>query len=60
MRLPRYDFVTSSRRDDSMLISDADVILFDGILIFYWEELRDLFDLKVKEERRPAGISVCG
>ena len=39
--------MTSSRKDTSMVIEDADVILFDGILIFYWEELRDLFDLKV-------------
>ena len=47
--IPQYDYVNSARKADeeSMVITAADVIIFDGLLVFYWEELRNLFDLKI-------------
>ena len=33
--IPVYDFVTSSRTAQSIPIAKADVVLVDGILIFY-------------------------
>lgn len=47
VEIPVYDFVTSSRTEHSTRVARADVILFDGILAFHHEELRDLFDLKI-------------
>lgn len=43
-RIPIYDFVTHSRREESVPISAKPVILVDGILIFHWPEVRELFD----------------
>ncbi|CAL8466668.1 g6204 [Coccomyxa elongata] len=43
--IPQYDFVTSSRKPESVPVQSADVVLFDGILAFYSAELRELFDL---------------
>ena len=41
----RYCYLTSSRKpaEESAVIHDADVIIFDGLLVFYWAELRELF-----------------
>ncbi|KAK9810102.1 hypothetical protein WJX72_004944 [[Myrmecia] bisecta] len=47
VHIPIYDFVTSSRRAETIPVPRADVILFDGILAFYNPELRDLFDMKI-------------
>ena len=44
----QYDFKSSSRLPDFIAINRADVILFDGILAFHHESLRDLFDMKVR------------
>ncbi len=35
MHIPHYDFVTSSRLQETTYIASADVILFDGIMAFY-------------------------
>ncbi|KAK9841457.1 hypothetical protein WJX74_006135 [Apatococcus lobatus] len=45
--IPVYDFVTSARTTQTIPIAKADVVLMDGILIFYHPELRDLFDMKI-------------
>lgn len=48
VQLPKYDFCTNSRiPDDYTEITSADVILVEGILIFYEEELRKLFNIKL-------------
>lgn len=45
--IPKYDFCTNSRMNDYDVIEPADVIIVEGILIFYDQELRDLFDMKL-------------
>ena len=36
------------RREDSyQKVYPADVILFEGILVFYFKEIRDLFNMKL-------------
>ena len=45
--IPIYDFVSSSRCSASTRVETTEVILFDGILAFYEERVRDLLDLKI-------------
>eukprot|EP00891_Asterochloris_glomerata_P002349 jgi/Astpho2/2349/fgenesh1_pg.00044_%23_12_t len=47
VQIPQYDFKSSSRLPEFIAINRADVILFDGILAFHHESLRDLFDMKI-------------
>lgn len=47
-RIPVYDFVTHARlKNEYIHVYPADVILFEGILVFYFPELRNLFKLKL-------------
>ncbi|XP_055344356.1 uridine-cytidine kinase 2-A-like isoform X2 [Paramacrobiotus metropolitanus] len=46
--IPVYDFVTHSRRPgECVRVCPADVLLFEGILVFYFPELRNMFQLKL-------------
>ena len=45
--VPVYDFLTNSRKKEVTVVYPADVILVEGILAFYFESIRALFDLKV-------------
>nr|CAG4643912.1 EOG090X050I [Lepidurus arcticus] len=46
--IPVYDFINHSRKpDESITIYPADVVLFEGILVFYHQEVRDLFHMKL-------------
>ena len=45
--LPRYDFKTHTRTEDTILIEPQLILIVEGILIFAEPELRDLFDLKI-------------
>jgi uridine kinase len=46
--IPVYDFVTHTRRlKEYIIVYPADVVLFEGILVFYFPELRNLFKLKL-------------
>lgn len=48
VKIPVYDFKTNSRHlDDHVTIYPADVVLFEGILVFYFAEMRDLFHMKL-------------
>ncbi|KAL6074827.1 Uridine-cytidine kinase 2 [Balamuthia mandrillaris] len=47
VEIPVYDFVTHSRLEQTQPLYGADVILLEGILVFYSEELRKMFDMKV-------------
>ncbi|XP_005990701.1 uridine-cytidine kinase 1 [Latimeria chalumnae] len=47
VEVPAYDFVTHSRLPEMMTVYPADVVLFEGILIFYMQEIRDMFHLKL-------------
>jgi uridine kinase len=44
---PVYDFVTHTRRAETVRIAPADVIVADGILLFADERVRDRCDVKV-------------
>jgi len=47
-QIPLYDFKTNSRREDEWVtIYPADVLLFEGILVFYFAEIRDFFHMKL-------------
>lgn len=45
--MPQYDFVHHRRCEESMRVEPAKLILFEGILIYFDEQLRDLIDLKL-------------
>eukprot|EP01114_Cavostelium_apophysatum_P020564 TRINITY_DN6931_c0_g2_i1.p1 TRINITY_DN6931_c0_g2~~TRINITY_DN6931_c0_g2_i1.p1 ORF type:complete len:452 (-),score=92.24 TRINITY_DN6931_c0_g2_i1:114-1469(-) len=47
VEIPEYDFKTHSRSPFSKTFYGADVIIFEGILAFYFEQLRDLFHMKI-------------
>ncbi|KAF2355855.1 Phosphoribulokinase/uridine kinase [Trinorchestia longiramus] len=45
--IPNYDFKTNSRLPTTTAIYPADVVLFEGILMFYQKEIRDMFHMKL-------------
>ncbi len=45
--LPVYDFTTHCRTNQTILVEPRQVILVEGILIFYEKTLRKLFDVKI-------------
>eukprot|EP01119_Soliformovum_irregulare_P012321 TRINITY_DN318_c1_g2_i2.p1 TRINITY_DN318_c1_g2~~TRINITY_DN318_c1_g2_i2.p1 ORF type:complete len:349 (-),score=111.65 TRINITY_DN318_c1_g2_i2:434-1480(-) len=45
--VPVYDFKTHSRSKETKQIYGADVIIFEGIMIFHSPELRNHFDMKI-------------
>jgi len=47
VEVPIYDFTTHSRTDRSVHVEPRQVILVEGILIFYEPALRPLFDVKI-------------
>jgi uridine kinase len=47
VELPVYDFTTHSRTERTVHIEPRQVILVEGILIFYEPALRALFDVKI-------------
>jgi uridine kinase len=46
-KVPQYDFTTHTRKKEMVAVGPADVVIAEGILLFYYPQLRDLFDLKV-------------
>merc|ERR1712241_1146384 len=47
-QVPLYDFKTNSRiPNEFTAIHPSDVVLLEGILVFYYKEVRDLFDMKL-------------
>eukprot|EP01132_Coremiostelium_polycephalum_P013220 gene13220-16125_t len=47
VQIPTYCFKTHSRLSETSLVQDIDVILFEGILSFYTQGLRDQMDMKI-------------
>lgn len=47
VEIPEYSFISHTRLDKTTSLYGADVILFEGILAFYTQELRDTMDLKL-------------
>ena len=47
-RIPVYDFKTNARVPGIVTtIYPSDVVLVEGILVFYYANMRNLFDLKL-------------
>lgn len=42
-----YFIIIFSRKDEILTIYPADVVLFEGILVFYFPEVRKLFHMKL-------------
>ncbi|XP_045194230.1 uridine-cytidine kinase 2-like [Mercenaria mercenaria] len=53
VEVPSYDYVTNSRRSNNLAIYPADVVLLEGILVFYWPELRNMFHMKLFVDTDP-------
>ncbi|KAM3873895.1 uridine-cytidine kinase 1 [Diretmus argenteus] len=47
VEVPTYDFVTHSRLEEKITVYPADVVLFEGILVFYTQKVRDMFHMKL-------------
>ncbi|KAM9383886.1 uridine-cytidine kinase 2-A [Pholidichthys leucotaenia] len=47
VHIPVYDFVSHSRKEETVTVYPADVVLFEGILMFYSQEIRELFQMKL-------------
>nr|XP_020650472.1 uridine-cytidine kinase 1 [Pogona vitticeps] len=47
VEVPTYDFVTHSRLPETTMVYPADVVLFEGILVFYNQDIRDMFHLRL-------------
>lgn len=45
--IPHYDFVTHQRDTRTTKLLGAEIIIIEGILIFYKNEITDLMDLKL-------------
>jgi uridine kinase len=54
VHLPMYDFKTHSRKTEEYTrVYPADVVLFEGILVFYFAEVRELFHMKLFVDTDP-------
>uniref|UniRef100_A0A131Y2S8 uridine/cytidine kinase n=1 Tax=Ixodes ricinus TaxID=34613 RepID=A0A131Y2S8_IXORI len=55
VQVPVYDFITNSRRKDEWTtVSPAvDVVLVEGLLLFYFPEVRDMFHMKLFVDTDP-------
>jgi len=47
IEMPEYDFVHHRRKDQRIHTEPKKVVIFEGIMIFFKKELRDLIDLKI-------------
>lgn len=53
VEIPAYDYISNSRKSSNQAVYPADVVLFEGILVFYWPELRDMFHMKLFVDTDP-------
>ncbi|KAA8587373.1 hypothetical protein FQN60_016235 [Etheostoma spectabile] len=53
VQIPVYDFVNHSRKEEFITVYPADVVLFEGILMFYSQQIRDLFQMKLFVDTDP-------
>ncbi|MGY0837328.1 uridine kinase [Aerococcus urinaeequi] len=47
VQMPVYDFTQHNRAEETIRLEPKEVIIIEGILIFFDKELRDLMDIKV-------------
>ncbi len=50
IRMPTYDFVHHRRADKTVEVESRKVVLVEGIMVFYEQEIRELMDLKIYVE----------
>jgi len=47
IKKPIYDFENHNRKKETILVEPKDIIILEGILILYDEQLRNLMDIKI-------------
>lgn len=47
IKQPIYDFVTYNRSEDVNIVNPVDLVIVEGIFALYFDDLNELFDLKV-------------
>lgn len=47
IEMPTYDFTAHTRSDATIHVEPADIIILEGILVLFNEEIRNLMDIKV-------------
>lgn len=52
VEVPIYDFNTHSRCAETKTVYGATIIIFEGIMTFHLEKLRELMDLKSNTQTR--------
>lgn len=52
-RKSKIVFVYHCRKEEFVTVYPADVVLFEGILMFYSQEIRDLFQMKLFVDTDP-------
>ncbi|XP_062571320.1 uridine-cytidine kinase 2-like isoform X1 [Saccostrea cucullata] len=53
VKLPQYNYVTNARNEEWHTVYPADVVLFEGILVFYFKQLRDMYHMKLFVDTDP-------
>ncbi|XP_048245325.1 uridine-cytidine kinase 2-like [Haliotis rufescens] len=51
--IPSYNYITHSREDRGQVVYPTDVVLFEGILMFYWKDIREMFHMKLFVDTDP-------
>lgn len=47
VEIPIWDFITHSRTQETLTVYPADVVLVEGILVFFFQNIRELFHMKL-------------
>ena len=47
IEMPTYDFTAHTRSDETIHVEPADIIILEGILVLFNEDIRNLLDIKV-------------
>lgn len=47
VEMPQYDFTIHNRKDERVLVEPTDILIIEGILSLFEEQLRELYDLCV-------------
>lgn len=51
--IPAYDYKTNSRLPNNLTVYPSDVVLVEGIFLFYWPDLRNMFNMKLFVDTDP-------
>lgn len=56
VKVPVYDFKTSTRTKETIAVEPKDIIIVEGILVLYPEELRELYTVSISVE---TDLEIC-